>query len=151
MATRLRGQHERDGADGAGDEQAERDEQRGADRAGERDGDTEAGAGHARHAHGLGGLLGGLEVVVGRLHLLDHRGGRSALVAAEAAEGHLDALDLLAGGDEPVGGAPQRVLIEQAQLADQEVGGGGQLRDGEHLQAVVERRRGWPRRRRPRR
>ena len=89
--------------------------------------------------HGLGGLLGGLEVLVGGLHLRDHGGRRSALVAAEPAERHLDALHVLAGGDEPVGGAPQRVLIEQAQLADEEVGRRRQLRDGEDLQPVVER------------
>ena len=73
---------------------------------------------------------------------LDHGRRRTALVAAEPAEGHLDALHLFAGGDEPVGGAPQRALVEQAQLADQQVGRRGQLGDREHLEAVVERGRG---------
>ena len=91
-----------------------------ADRAGERDGDAEAGPGDARDPHGLGGLLGGLDGRAWAASISSiTAGGRTALLAAEPTEGHLDALHVLAGGDEPVGGAPQRVLIEQAQLADE--------------------------------
>ena len=132
------GEHQRDRADRGGDEEPDGDEHRRTDRAGHRHGETEAGAGDAGHPHVLGGLLGGLVVAVGDLHVLDHDRTGAALVAAEAAERHLDAVDLLAGGEQAIGRPPQRGLVEEPELADDQVGGGRQLGDRQHLETAVE-------------
>ena len=138
FATRLLGSTRVTVPDRRADEDPQRDEQRSADGAGEHDRDAERGARHAGDPHGFGRLLGVLEVTVRGLHLGDRDRVLTAFVPAEPAERHLDPLHLVGGGQEPVGGPPQRSLVEQAQLADHQVGGRRELGDRQRLQAPVE-------------
>ena len=78
-------------------------------------------------------------VAVRVLHVLDDEGSGAALLAAETSEGHLQPLHVAGGGDQAVGAAPEQLLVQQPELADDQVGGGRELGDGQHLEAMVQR------------